>query len=200
NQGALADAERHLQLAAEGSESVAAGRRGHLQIALGMQRLTLARLRGDLPVAIEEARRLLTPAGTPGPGEELRATALLSLGATEWRTGRLEEAERHLEQAGALAVRVGRPYLEFASLVYGARAVTARSFALVAEFGTQAIELAGRHGWTGDPLTGDAYLVLGAALVWRGRLEEAEPWIQRAERAVRAETEPPAAPRPHYLP
>ena len=60
NQGALADAERHLQLAAEGCESVAAGRRGHLQIVLGMQRLNLARLRGDLPVALEEARRLVT--------------------------------------------------------------------------------------------------------------------------------------------
>jgi LuxR family maltose regulon positive regulatory protein len=204
NQGALADAERHLQLAAEGSESVAAGRRGHLQIALGVQRLTLARLRGDLPVALEEARRLLTPAGTQaaaqfGPGEELRAVALLSLGATEWRTGRLEEAERHLEQARELAVRVGRPYLEFASLVFGARAVTARSFALVTEFSMQAIQLAGRHGWTDDPLTGDAYLVLGASLVWRGRLEEAEPWIERAERAVRAEAEPAAALGLHYV-
>jgi LuxR family transcriptional regulator, maltose regulon positive regulatory protein len=204
NQGSLADAERHLQLAAEGSESVAPGRRGHLQIVLGMQRLILARLRGDLPVALEEARRLVTPAGTPAPqapdhtapqvglGEELRAMALLSLGTTEWRTGRLEEAEQHLEQARALAVRVGRPYLEFASLVSWARAVTARSFALVTEFSTQAIELAGRHGWTDDPLTGDAYLMLGAALVWRGRLAEAEPWIQRAERASRAEAEPAA--------
>ena len=193
NQGSLADAERHLQLAAEGSESVPAGRRAHLQIVLGMQRLTLARLRGDLPVAIEEARHLLTPAGTPGRAEELRAMALLSLGTTEWRTGRLEEAEQHLEQARALAVRVGRPYLEFASLVSWARAVTARSFALVTEFSTRAIELAGRHGWTDDPLTGDAYLMLGAALVWRGRLAEAEPWIQRAERASRAEAEPAAA-------
>jgi LuxR family transcriptional regulator, maltose regulon positive regulatory protein len=205
NQGALADAERHLQLAAEGSESVAPGRRAHLQIVLGMQRLTLARLRGDLPVALEEARRLLASAGTPVrgagevDGEELRAMALLSLGTTEWRTGRLEEAERHLEQARALAHRVGRPYLEFASLVYGARAVTARSFALVTEFSTQAIELAGRHGWTDDPLIGDAYLVLGAALVWRGRLDEAEPWIRRAERAVRAEAEPGAALGLHYV-
>jgi LuxR family transcriptional regulator, maltose regulon positive regulatory protein len=198
NQGSLADAERHLQLAAEGSESVPAARRGHLQIVLGMQRLILARLRGDLPVALEEARRLVTPAGTQaatqlGMGEELRAMALLSLGNTEWRTGRLEEAEQHLEQARALAVRVGRPYLEFASLVSWARAATARSFALVTEFSTRAIELAGRHGWTDDPLTGDAYLMLGAALVWRGRLEEAEPWIQRAERASRAEAEPAAA-------
>src|SRR5580692_10292335 len=193
NQGSLADAERHLQLAAEGSESVPASRRGHLQIVLGMQRLILARLRGDLPVALEEARRLVTPAATQMGGEELRAMALLSLGNTEWRTGRLTEAEQHLEQARALAVRVGRPYLEFASLVSWARAVTARSFALVTEFSTRAIELAGRHGWTDDPLTGDAYLMLGAALVWRGRLAEAEPWIQRAERASRAEAEPAAA-------
>ncbi len=125
--------------------------------------------------------------------------ALLSLGTTEWRTGRLEEAERHLEQARALAHRIGRPYLEFAGLVYGARAAALRSFALVAEFSTQAIELAGRHGWTDDPLIGDAYLVLGAALVWRGRLDEAEPWIQRAERAVRAEAEPGAALGLHYV-
>jgi LuxR family transcriptional regulator, maltose regulon positive regulatory protein len=200
NQGSLADAERHLQLAAEGSESVPASRRGHLQIVLGMQRLTLARLRGDLPVALEEARRLVTPAAAQlGLGEELRAMALLSLGTTEWRTGRLEEAEQHLEQARALAVRVGRPYLEFASLVSWARAVTARSFALVTEFSTRAIDLAGRHGWTDDPLTGDAYLMLGAVLVWQGRLAEAEPWIQRAERASRAEAEPAAALALHYV-
>jgi LuxR family transcriptional regulator, maltose regulon positive regulatory protein len=36
-------------------------------------------------------------------------------------------------------------------------------------------------------------MMLGAALVWRGRLDEAEPWIQRAERASRAEAEPAAA-------
>ena len=74
-----------------------------------------------------------------------------------------------------------------------------RSFALVLEPSTQAIELARRHGWTDDPLAGDAYLALGTALVWRGRLEEAEPWIQRAERAVREEAEPSAAVALHYI-
>ena len=83
-----------------------------------MLRLNLARLRGDLPVVVEEARRLVAPAGTLvaaqlGLGEELRAMALLSLGTTESRTVRFEEAEQHLEQARALAVRIGRPYLEF---------------------------------------------------------------------------------------
>ena len=204
NHGALDDAEQHLQLAAEAAESAPADRRGHLQIALGLQRLTLARLRGDLPVALDEARRLLTPAGTQaaaplGLGQELHATALLSLGTTEWRTGRPEEARLHLEQARALARRAGRPYLEFASLVYLASVATARSFALVSDLSTQAIELAGRHGWTDDPLTGAAYVTLGAALVWRGRLEDAEPWIQRAERAVKQEAEPATALALHFV-
>jgi LuxR family transcriptional regulator, maltose regulon positive regulatory protein len=198
NEGSFAGAERHLQLAAERSASVPAERRGHLQVALAMLRLTLAQLRSDLPVAVEEARRLVEPSVTVaaaemGLGEELRAMALLKLGTTEFWTGRFDEAERHLEHARTLAHQIGRPYLEFASLVHWARVQLIRSFALVLDPSRQAIELARRHGWTDDPLAGDAYLALGAALVWQGRLEEAEPWIQRAERAVRAEAEPAAA-------
>lgn len=34
---------------------------------------------------------------------------------------------------------------------------------------------------------------------WQGRLEEAEPWVQRAERTVRADAEPAAALAVHYL-
>ena len=204
NEGSFAEAERNLQLAAERSASVPADRRGHLQVALVMLRLTLAQLRSDLPVAVEEARRLAGPAVTAaaaemGLGEELRAMALLKLGTTEFWTGRFEEAERHLEHARTLARQIGRPYLEFASLVHWARAQLARSFALVLEPSRQAIELAGRHGWTDDPLAGDAYLALGAALVWGGRLEEAEPWIRRAERVVKEDAEPAAALSLHYV-
>ena len=36
-------------------------------------------------------------------------------------------------------------------------------------------------------------------LAWQGRLEEAEPWVQRAERTVRAEAEPAAALAVHYV-
>jgi LuxR family maltose regulon positive regulatory protein len=35
--------------------------------------------------------------------------------------------------------------------------------------------------------------MLGTSLVWQGRPEEAEPWVQRAERTVRAEAEPATA-------
>jgi LuxR family transcriptional regulator, maltose regulon positive regulatory protein len=183
---------------------VPASRRGHLQVALAMLRLTLAQLRSDLPVAAEEARRLAGPAVTTaaaemGLGEELRAMALLSLGTTEYWTGHFEEAERHLKHARTLAQQIGRPYLEFASLVHWTRVELRRSFALVQEPSGQAIELARQHGWTDDPLAGHAYRALGAALVWRGRLEEAEPWIQRAERAVREEAEPAAALELRYV-
>jgi LuxR family maltose regulon positive regulatory protein len=204
DEGSYAAAERNLQLAAERSASLPADRRGHLHVALAMLRLALAQLRGDLPVAVEEARRLLEPAVTAaaaemGLGEELRAMALLRLGVTEFRTGRIEEAQRHLETARMLARQIGRPYLEFASLVHWASVEIGQSFAAIVEPSTQAIELARRHGWTDDPLAGDAYLSLAGALVWRGRLEEAEPWILRAERAVRAHAEPAVALRLYYV-
>jgi LuxR family maltose regulon positive regulatory protein len=56
----------------------------------------------------------------------------------------------------------------------------------------QAVDLAERHGWTDDPAVGVASLTVGGVLVWQGRPEEAEPWIQHAERTLRAEAEPAA--------
>src|SRR5262249_42520077 len=53
-----------------------------------------------------------------------------------------------------------------------------------------AAELAERHGWTDDPGAGFASLTVGAMLALQGRPEGAEPWVQRAERALRAEADP----------
>jgi LuxR family transcriptional regulator, maltose regulon positive regulatory protein len=169
-------------------------------------RLQLARQRGNPQAVLEEARRLRSAAEAPetaqsGLGEDLRALALTSLwlGITEiWATG-FEEAERHLEQGVALARRIGRPYLEFSGLACLAEVALYRSFARAAERGMQAVELARGHGWTGEPAAGTAYMAVGAALTWQGRLEEAESWIQRAERTVRAETEPATRQAVHYV-
>jgi LuxR family maltose regulon positive regulatory protein len=60
------------------------------------------------------------------------------------------------------------------------------------EGGLRAVELADRHGWTDDPAAGIASAVVGAVLAWQAKPEEAEPWVQRAERALRAEAEPAA--------
>ena len=68
-----------------------------------------------------------------------------------------------------------------------------------AECGRQAVELAAQHGWADEPAVGVACVVLGVMLVWQGRLEEAEPWVQRAERTLRAEAQPGAGLAIYYV-
>ncbi|HYZ53405.1 MAG TPA: LuxR C-terminal-related transcriptional regulator, partial [Streptosporangiaceae bacterium] len=182
---------------------VPADRRARFQVMLAIQRLTFARQRGDLPAVAGEAQRLLAPAeaadaAQPGLGEDLRALTLISLGIAELWATRLEEADRHLGQGVALAHRIGRPYLEVTGLAHQAMVAHFRSSALAAELSTQAVELARRHGWSEEPITGAAYAELGAARVWQGRLEEAEPWLGHAERTLRAEAEPATGLLLHY--
>ena len=165
--------------------------------------MRLARQRGDVPAVAEQAQRLLAPAGAADParlglGGDLRMLALIDLGIAELWTARFEEADRHLEDGIALARQLGRPYLEVTGLAYWAQLVSWRSFPLGAQRSMQAIELAGRHGWTEEPVAGVAYLALGVAMVAQGRLEEAERSLERAERTVRAEVEPAAGMRLHY--
>jgi LuxR family maltose regulon positive regulatory protein len=190
--GSLEAAERYLGLAERAPASVPEGRQGQVQLLLGIVRLLLARQRGDPPAVAEEARRLQAmaeapEAAQPGLGDELRALALISLGSTEFWAARFEEAERHLDQGVALARRIGRPYLEFTGLVYAA---AIRAASLPVDRSRQAAELAERHGWGDEPAAGFASVIAARVLIWQGRLEEAEPWIQRAERTLRAEAEP----------
>src|SRR5262245_20512751 len=202
--GSLEAAERYLGLAERGMGSVPESRRGQAQLLLGVVRLLLARQRGDRSGVAEEAGRLQAAAEAPevarsGLGEELRALALISLGSTEYWAARFEEAGRYLDQGVALARRIGRPYLEFTGLVYAALIEFYGSAALAVEHGRQATELAERHGWTDEPAAGVASVTVGAVLVWQARLEEAEPWIQRAERTVRAEAEPAVGLAIHHV-
>src|SRR5262249_1415028 len=53
--------------------------------------------------------------------------------------------------------------------------------------------------WADEPAAGIAYMRLGSVLAWQGRTEEAEPWVQHAERTVRAEAEPAAALGVHHI-
>jgi LuxR family transcriptional regulator, maltose regulon positive regulatory protein len=143
----------------------------------------------------EEVRRLEVLAEAPDTtqpalGQDLRALALIGLGITEVWTGRFQEAERHLERGVALARRIGRPFLEFTGLAHLAPVEMFRSYSRAAERSRQAIELAERHGWASDPAAGTACMALGSMLTWQGRLDEAEPWVQRAERTITAEAQP----------
>jgi LuxR family transcriptional regulator, maltose regulon positive regulatory protein len=196
--GSLEAAERYLALAGRASPSAPGTRRGQLRLLLDVVRLLLARQRGDLPAATEEASRLQAiaeaeDATQPGLIEDLRALALISLGSTEFWAFAWDDAERHLESGIALARRIGRPYLEFTGLAYQTPIMNqARSFTRGHEVGREAAELAERHGWTDDPAFGLVSNSLGVTLAYQGRLEEAERWLQSAERTLRAEAVQPA--------
>jgi LuxR family maltose regulon positive regulatory protein len=199
--GSLEAAERYLALAERAPTPD--GRQGHAQVLLGIIRLLAARQRGNLPAVADEARRLQAlaeapEAAQPALGQELRALALISLGYAQNWTARLDQAE-HLEQGIALARRIGRPYLEFTGLACQVVSGFVMSFERTAEHCRQAVELARRHGWADEPPAGTAYGMLGAVLAWQGQPEEAEPWVQRAERTIRAEAEPAAGVGVHYV-
>ena len=148
-------AERYLGLAERALASVPDARRTQTQLLLAITQLVLARQRWNLRMAAEQAQRLqvmteVPDAVQPRLGEELRALALINLGATEfWAAG--EDPEHHLETGAALAHRIGRPFLEFTGLAYLAAVEIFRSPARAGELGEQAAELAGRHGWDGEP-------------------------------------------------
>jgi LuxR family transcriptional regulator, maltose regulon positive regulatory protein len=128
-----------------------------------------------------------------GLSEDLRAAAFISLGISEVWAFRFADADRHLKQGVALARLIGRPYLEFTGLAHGAHGMLLfRPDASPAEWSRQAIELAERHGWAEEPLAGVAYTQLGIVMLFQGRLDEAEPWLERAELTLRTEVKPAA--------
>jgi LuxR family maltose regulon positive regulatory protein len=196
--GSLRESEWYLKRATGMAASVPEDRRGRFTIALGIQRLSLARARNDVRAVAEEARRLLasTEATEFGLGEEVRTSVLTDLGIAETWAGRLEDAERHLEQGLEEARRISRPMLELQALANWALLSSFRSLALATaeQRAMQAIELARKHGWEETaPAAATAYVVLGRATVWRGRLREAEPWLDLAERVLERDTQPTPA-------
>ena len=204
-QGSLLAAERYLDVAERGQASVPLSRRRQAQVLLGVVRLLLYGRSGDQWARAEQAQRLLAATEAPAAaqpvlgGEELRTLALLEIGNAQTWTGRFEAAEYHLDQAVALALRIRWPYLEFMGLVYRAEMELSRRLPRAAELSRQAIDLAERHGWTADLFAGFAAVTLGSALSWQGRLDEADTWVQRAERTFRAEADPASALGGHYV-
>jgi LuxR family maltose regulon positive regulatory protein len=193
-QGSLETAERYLDLGARASTSVPEARRGQLRLLLEVVRLLLAGQRGNLPGVADEVQRLAATAGDrdavpPGLSEDLRALALISLGSAEfWATG--EDAGRNLRAGITLARRIHRPYLEFIGLAHQSAANFYGSFERSAETAKAAVEIGRLNGWSNEPAFGVACMLVGGMLVFRGQLDEAEPWVQRAERTLRAETHP----------
>ena len=187
--GSPTTAERHLTRAARELAAVPKDRHDQFEVTRTTLGLAGARARNDVKAAAQAAHELLLPAESaslmpPGLGEPMRAHALMQLGMAEIWTGRTEEAEQHLEQAVALARRISRPLLELGALAHLALTSYLRSVPLGEERSNQAVELARANGWSEGQFVGVAYVVLGSLNLWRGRLAEAEHWLQRATRAL----------------
>ncbi|MFI5776755.1 LuxR C-terminal-related transcriptional regulator [Nocardia sp. NPDC051570] len=184
----------YLTLAERAAARVPPERRAHAQLVVLIIRLLAARHGWNLLEATEAARQLKTAeildGSLLGLRPDLRALAVMSVGATEYWTAHFEDAVHHLQLGVELARRAGRPYLEFTSLAYQASSTWFCSFASAVELGEQAMELARRHGWADEPTAGLACMVLALVRVWRGQSAEAESWLLQAERTLRSEALP----------
>ena len=194
-EGSVEEAEARIDRASVQAASVSGDRRERLQVMLSVLALSLARRRGDLPAADDQARQLLAPAvvsdpGQFGIGDELRALAMIKLGIAEAMSNRVEAAEQHLERGVSLARRIGQPYLELTGLGHLAIVAGYHSVATETKWSERAIELGLRHGWEEEPEMAPAYLARALPLIWAARLDEAESLLVRARRALRAEADP----------
>jgi LuxR family maltose regulon positive regulatory protein len=193
--GALSDAAAYLDLADAQSALVPLERRSRFAVALAATRLSLARRRGDFTDVRQQVDFLSRPVEVRSPadvelGTELRAFALLNLGAVEMWSLLLEDAQEHLAEGAALARGVGLPYLEVSCLAHLGFAAHGESFANARETCRAAITLAEANGWGDSHVVAPALAALGGTLVFSGEFAEAERLLARAQAALRPEIEP----------
>jgi LuxR family transcriptional regulator, maltose regulon positive regulatory protein len=192
--GRLEAADGYLAEAECLAESVPKPRRRRFEVTLAVVKLTRARSRGDLEATVESARAILTPAAGESradvvSNEDLRVLALMNLGIVELWALRLEDADRHLEEGFELAKEIGRPYVALGCLGAWAHVATflVQRPEVTEARSREAIELAGRHGWSDDPLVGVAYLALGGPLLEGARLDECDTCLNRAAQVLQGQ-------------
>jgi LuxR family maltose regulon positive regulatory protein len=197
--GSLERSAAYLDLARQRADTVAPERRPTFDLLLAEVSLGLARWRGDLHAVLKtrplvEAALAAQPPGERTLSEEIRSVALLNLGIAELWSARLDDARRDLEQALALARRAGRPWLEIACLGHLSIAgpLTGLSLSAGLELGEKAVRIADDHGWSEDPIVVSCLATGAMALLWLGRLDESERWLDRAQRTLQPDGEPGA--------
>ncbi len=196
-EGQPEESAEYLRLAERLADGVAGERRPHFDPVLVMLTLVVARWRGDLDTALRampavERALAVEPSGERALSHDVRAVALQNLGVVELWSSRPEEAWGHLEEALALARRARRPWLEISPLghlaVAGPR--TGRSLSEGLRLSQDAMLIADVHGWNDDPIVVTPLATGAMALLWLGRLDEAEQWIDRSERTLQPDGEP----------
>ena len=61
------------------------------------------------------------------------------------------------------------------------------------ELAAQALEILEKYGWMSEPIAPMVLATMGAVDVWQGRFDDAQPWLDRAEQALRPNAEPAKA-------
>ena len=201
--GTLDGAETYLDLAERLASQVAVERRYLFDLALGVTKMSLARRHGDFESVLDAVGPLLSPAPAESVsevslGHDVRAVALMNLGAIELWSFHSDEAERHLEEGLELARRIDRPYVQVGCLAYLGLATGQHAFVGERARCLEAIAIAERHGWESEPIACIALGALGAASAAEGRFDEAQDWLERAERALRPDLEPAEALLVHF--
>jgi len=193
--GHLDEAAAHLAVAETYAETAPPDRQRRLWVAIAALKLSLARRRGHLADVLEQVEFLNSPVTGQSDedialGGDLRAVALMNLGTVEAWSLALPDAERHLQEGAILARASGRPYLEVSCLAQLGFASKIHSFAITQMRCREAIAAAERHGWGTEPVIAPALLTLAASTIFTGDLDEGEQWLQRAGRALGADTGP----------
>jgi LuxR family transcriptional regulator, maltose regulon positive regulatory protein len=196
-EGQREESAEYLDLAERLADGVAGERRSRFDVLLAVLTLVIARWRGDLETALQampvvEAALAAAPPGDRALNQELRAVALQNLGVAQLWSSQLEEARANLEEALVLARRARRPWLEISPLGHLGVAAprTGRSLSEGLRLSQEAVLIADAHGWNEDPIVVTPLATGAMALLWLGRLGEAEQWIERAERTLQPEGEP----------
>jgi LuxR family maltose regulon positive regulatory protein len=195
---ALDTAASYIAVAERHASEVPEERRRIFEAMLATARLTLARWRGDYGAALSEVRPMLEPVEVEtvsdvAAANDVRAVALMNLGIVELWAGAGDDAERHLTEALDLARRNGRPYVEQGCLAHLAAAAGRHSLTAQRELAGQALEILEKFGWMSEPITPVVLATIGAVDVWQGRFDDAQPWLDRAEQALRPDAEPAKA-------
>jgi LuxR family maltose regulon positive regulatory protein len=190
-EGRHEEAAAHVAVAERLAAAVGDDRRRRFELELAVATLWSARVCGDLSRVPDASRRVEAALSVQLPGDVLggqsnRATALLKLGIAQTWAMRSGDGRDCVEEALSLARRIGRPYLEMACLGHLALAapVSGLPLAVGRRLAEEAVAIAEAHGWDTHPNAAPSLAAAGTTLAWLGRFAEAEPCLDRAERAL----------------
>jgi LuxR family maltose regulon positive regulatory protein len=203
-QHTLETATGYIALAERNAQKIPPDRRHRFGVTVAVARLALSRQRGDLESVLREVTPLLEPVEVESVSEltlsrDARAVALMNLGIVQLWSFELDDAERHLEQGLDLARVIERPYVQVGCLAHLALLAARQSLARGCQRSLEAIAIAEAQGWAADPIASTALATMASLEVAQGHVGDARGWLDRAERAMRAELEPATALLVHFV-